>query len=141
MSKKDESLAVPAGLYRVAGLSGAELLGEARTRGWQTAHLNATNVGDKAGFLRLAQRALNLPTYFGHNWDAFEEVLRDLPPAPGYLLYLEEPSHFARNRPHDWAKALALLTDVAEFYSQRGTPFYVLLGRTRGAAPHLPLLD
>jgi hypothetical protein len=133
--------AVPSGLYRVAGLSGAELLGEAQRRGWRTAHLNASAVSDKAGFLRLTQRVLQLPGYMGSNWDALEEVLRDLPSAPGYLFFLEEPSLFARNNPKEWAKALAVFSEAASFYSERGTPFYLLLARTRGAGPHLPLLD
>lgn len=133
-------LAGESGVYRLAGLSGADVLAEVRRMGWRTAHLNAADVGDKASFLHAAQRALDLPGYFGHNWDAFDECLRDLPAADGYMIFIEQPAHFARSRPQEWAVALSVLHDAVEFYRERGTPFYVLLGRTRGAAPHVPIL-
>lgn len=129
-----------AGVYRVAGLSAAQAMDAARAWNWRSGHLNATSVDSKAGFLRAAAGALEFPRYFGHNWDGFEECLRDLPAAEGYLLYISEPSLFARRQPREWATALSILADVADFWRKQGKPFYVLLQRTRGAAPQLPLL-
>lgn len=141
-----------AGIYRVAGLSAAQAMEAARAWNWRTAHLNATTVDSKASFLRAAAGAMAFPAYFGHNWDAFEECLRDLPlgasaldaaatgAADGYLLFIDEPALFARSRPRDWATALSILAEVVNFWRAQGVPFYVLLHRTRGAAPRIPLL-
>ena len=55
----------------------------------------------RAAFFREAARALEFPAYFGHNWDAFLDCLRDLDrPAlivvhADELLVDEDPRQFA----------------------------------------------
>lgn len=44
--------------------------------------LDTRDAGDKATFLAACARDLAFPDYFGGNWDAFEECLRDLTGAP-----------------------------------------------------------
>ncbi len=39
--------------------------------------LDTRTAADKASFLAACARDLRFPEYFGHNWDAFEECLRD----------------------------------------------------------------
>lgn len=134
-------LVAESGLYRVAGWSAAEFVKHVQAMGWRAAHINAAAIDSKAGFLAAAGRALQLPAWFGHNWDAFEECLRDLPDAEGYLICIEEPANFARSRPHEWRIALSILREAADFWSKRNKPFYVLLTRTRGAAPAIPLIS
>lgn len=128
------------GVYRITGMSATEALAAARRRHWQGAHINAATVRGKADFLTAAARGLHLPSYFGKNWDAFEECIRDLPPAEGYLVWIEDPALFARSRPQEWKTALSILRDAATFWQAQGRPFYVLLQNTRGSAPDLPLL-
>lgn len=42
---------------------------------------------DKTGFLSACARDLHFPDYFGGNWDAFEECLRDLPAGPTLIVW------------------------------------------------------
>ena len=41
-------------------------------------HLDGTKITDKQSFLKEIAIALKLPDWFGHNWDALEDCLRDL---------------------------------------------------------------
>ncbi|MDF8263078.1 barstar family protein [Luteipulveratus flavus] len=55
-------------------------------RGWRVLHLDTTGVTDKAGLLAAAERDLELPDWFGHNWDALADSLSDLVDDRGVLL-------------------------------------------------------
>jgi len=46
--------------------------------GFVISTLEGSGVRDEASFFREAARALPLPAYFGHNWDALDECLHDL---------------------------------------------------------------
>jgi RNAse (barnase) inhibitor barstar len=45
--------------------------------GWNFVLLDTTSVSDKAGFLDVCATALDLPRWFGRNWDALVDSLRD----------------------------------------------------------------
>lgn len=49
--------------------------------------LDTRDAGDKAAFLTACARDLRFPDYFGGNWDAFEECLRDLPARPTLIVW------------------------------------------------------
>ena len=114
----------------------------AAARGWRFFHLYGAAVFDKRTFLAACQSALTLPSYFGHNWDAFEETINDFSwaPAGGYVLLYDRVANFGANRPAEWAVALDILRSAAISWGQRGTPFYVLLRHTGGYATSAPLL-
>jgi RNAse (barnase) inhibitor barstar len=85
--------------------------------------------------------ALQFPGYFGENWDALDECLRDLddwiPRQAGYVLVVTEPMEVLRDRPADfkilvrvlgsavteWAKAIGL----GESWDRPAVPFNVAL--------------
>lgn len=54
-----------------------------REAGWRVVELTLTEPTDKAALLRALQTAFALPEWFGHNWDALADVLRDVRPAEG----------------------------------------------------------
>jgi RNAse (barnase) inhibitor barstar len=41
-------------------------------------HLDGSGIGSKETFLDAVSAALTFPDYFGHNWDALDECLRDI---------------------------------------------------------------
>jgi hypothetical protein len=94
------------------------------------------------GFLAGVARALQFPDYFGDNWDAFEECIRDLEwlPARGYVLVLNGYDRFARSDPKSWKIGLDILEEAVSTWSRTATPMYVLLQGSRGGAPGVSAL-
>ena len=132
------------GVYRCEANIWPDLLGAAAAlQGWRFYYLNGATIFDKRSFLSACQAALHLPAYFGHNWDAFEETIRDLAwaPADGYLILYDRVANFAANRPDEWAIALDILRSAADEWARQGTPFYVLLRHSGGGTAGVPLLQ
>jgi hypothetical protein len=132
------------GVYRFAdSLSAQDALGRIARRGWRGWHLPGHLIEGKTSFLATCSQIMGFPAYFGRNWDAFEECITDLSWASstGYLLLYDELAHFALAEPDQWQIALGILRDAADFWRRRDTPFFVLLRRTRGAAPDSPFLS
>ncbi|HEX5503934.1 MAG TPA: barstar family protein [Thermomicrobiales bacterium] len=104
--------------------------------------LDGGGVVDKAGFLRACAGALALPGYFGRNWDALEECLRDLSwaPAPGYVILYDRAAPFIRHAPADWAVALAVFASAAAHWRGEATSFAVLLRRAGDLGAAIPFL-
>jgi hypothetical protein len=64
--------------------------------------LDAGAIGTKEEMMRALAGALKFPDYFGHNWDAVAECLRDLPDrasGDGYVLFLQDGFSLWRNVP------------------------------------------
>lgn len=71
----------PVGVYATAldGVLPGTTVAALRHRGAAVRHLDTTGVRTKEGFLSCCADDLELPTWFGRNWDALVDVLRDLP--------------------------------------------------------------
>jgi hypothetical protein len=141
MSYKAEALfagAVAPGVYRTDLRTSAATLGRtAEHHGWQAFHLDGRELATKAEFLEASARALRFPSYFGQNWDAFEESLNDMSwaPAQGYLVVFDGAGQFARTQPDEFAVALGILRESVRRWQAQGTPLIVLLrgaGRAAG---------
>ncbi|MFM9844765.1 MAG: barstar family protein [Dongiaceae bacterium] len=64
--------------------------------------MDAGAIGSKGELMRALAAALKFPDYFGHNWDAVAECLRDLPdrtPGDGYVLFLLDGLNLWRAAP------------------------------------------
>jgi RNAse (barnase) inhibitor barstar len=82
---------------------------------------------DRQLFAFLAE-ALGFPEYFGMNWDALDESLRDLSwvPGTGYVLFVD---HAARFWERGYRTAGALVETwlaAAEEWSREGIPFHLV---------------
>ncbi len=86
-------------------------------------------VTDKAQFLTLCKTQMKLPAYFGENWDALADCLRDFEwlKSKGYVLHLSGGEKFARAAADDYHTALAVLGEAADFWKRKGTPFLVFV--------------
>ncbi len=82
---------------------------------------------DKASLLECFARALRFPDWFGHNWDAFDDCLRDLSwlPAQGYVLILEHAPDARARCGEDCAIALDILAEAAAIWRDESVPFWV----------------
>ena len=122
--------AYPPGVYRFAARAQATpILATITDWGWYAGYINGRYVTNKQTFLNTAGQALAFPTYYGRNWDAFEEMVRDLSwlKAAGYVVLYDEPYRFADNWADEWQTALSILKGASAFWQQEGIPFYVLL--------------
>ena len=116
------------GVYRAA-TSVVHLREQAKKIGlvWLDLPLNA--VSNKKQFLDVCARQLKLPAYFGANWDALADCVRDFNwlKGAGFVLHIAGHGNFAKAAPDDYQTALAVLAEAALFWKEKGTPFVVLV--------------
>lgn len=122
-------------------------LAAADEAGWTTLRLDLDGVGSKAELLRRCGDALRAPEWFGGNWDALADVLRDLswlPPAPGRLVAITSWHDYARDRPGEWATLREILRQAVDFWRGAGegdgddgvVPLAVVLADRPGGEDH-----
>jgi barstar (barnase inhibitor) len=131
------------GLYVVASLPfAASLLAEAAADGLTTARIDLSRVTTKAAFLAEFARRLDFPDYFGHNWDAFDDCLRDLAwqPSPGHAFLIVAFDRFASAAPADWRIALDVFQSATEEWRRAGKPLYDVMQGSPAATPGVPAL-
>jgi hypothetical protein len=113
-----------------------ELCHEAGQAGWQCYCVDGLAVHDKASFLSAIAGALRFPSYFGHNWDAFEECLNDLSwestaSSKGFVILFDKAGGFAHAHPDDWATARSIFTDAARAWKKNGRPMLIFVRGVR----------
>jgi hypothetical protein len=88
----------------------------------------------KAGLLGECARVLDFPSYFGKNWDAFEECLTDLQwlPAPGYLFVITEAEQVLPDHDEEYESFITILEESGKVWAveqdvRPEIPFHVLL--------------
>jgi hypothetical protein len=122
--------AMPPAVYRLINHARPDpILATITDWGWYAGYINGKFVNDKETFLHAAGQALAFPSYYGHNWDAFEEMVKDLSWAasPGYVLLYDDVYHFASAQPEQWQIALSILQSATAHWQSEKVPFYVLL--------------
>ncbi|MBA2253231.1 MAG: barstar family protein [Nitrospirales bacterium] len=88
----------------------------------------------KAGLLGEFARVLDFPSYFGKNWDAFEECLTDLQwlPAPGYLFVMTDAEQVLPDHDEEYETFIKILEESGKVWGSEQDvrpeiPFHVLL--------------
>ncbi|MBK8050305.1 MAG: barstar family protein [Anaerolineales bacterium] len=133
--------AAPAGVYVLTSRAKVDSVRDAvEEQGWRFFHLDGTTIQDKLSFLAATRAALELPSYTGHNWDAFEETINELSwaPAPGYVVLYDNAANFAEAQPEQWDTALSILQAASANWAAAGTPMVVLLRNAGRSVPDLP---
>lgn len=94
---------------------------------WREVNLSA--VRDKAGLLAESARALDFPSSFGGNWDAWADSLQDLSWLnwTRLVIYLRGAGGVSTAAPAEWRTALDILGDAANYWSTRGRTLLVLV--------------
>ncbi|MFE9636051.1 barstar family protein [Streptomyces sp. NPDC006463] len=115
----------------------APALAAAEAAGWTTVRLDLDGVRGKAGLMRRCGDALRLPEWFGGNWDALADALRDLswlPDTAGRLVAVTSWRGYAAERPDDWETLLEILEEAVDFWrGQDGAPPLTVLLAEPGA--------
>ncbi len=123
------------GVY-AAPAATASLHAAARAAGFAWFELDLQEVRTKPELLALCQKVFDLPSMFGHNWDALADSIADFSwrPAPGYVVLVRHGGAFARTSPEDFATALEILAAAATYWAGKRRVFVALLDDdTRGA--------
>ena len=127
---RTRSGALPPGVvWLPPSFTAADVASEAAERGFATFVVDAHELLGKTEFIAAVMTAVGAPTDVGHNWDALEEVLRDLSWAtsPGFVLLLIGTSEFAASFPSSWAIAVDVFRMASSAWASRGRPFYTVI--------------
>ena len=93
-------------------------------------HLDGKKINSKQTFLKQAAEAMEFPTYFGANWDAFDECITDLTwcPAQRYVILYDHADIFAQAEPTQYQIALDILNSAKEYWEANNIPlkFFVI---------------
>ena len=117
------------GVYRVPARIAA-LRKAAGTAGLAWIDLPLHAVVDRKQFFKMCATQLKLPTYFGGNWDALADCVRDFSWLSGWkgcVLHLSGSEKFAKASADDYQTALAVLAQAADFWKGKGMPFLVFV--------------
>ncbi len=131
------------GIYRFHSYAPPQHIRQTVERlGWRYFYLDGRQIIDQTSFLRTCTSAMDLPDFFGTNWEDFAALLIDLEwaPALGYVILYDVTSHFAESCPEHWELALTTFQAAALEWKAAGKPFYVLLRDADAVATSLPVL-
>ena len=131
------------GIYQLTSRAKPEsIVDEVTDQGWRAFYVDGAAVMDKASFLDAFAVALDFPSYFGQNWDAFEECLTEMTWAPGtgYVILWDDVANFADAAPEQWETAQAIFNQAADYWQARDVPFYLLVRGTRHYGREIPNL-
>jgi RNAse (barnase) inhibitor barstar len=91
-----------------------------------------TELANKKELLRALASALKFPDYFGNNWDALDECLRDLDWLEEAEIRLEHPD-FTKLPENDFRIYMDILRDAVDCWQEDGSKdLIVSFGETKG---------
>jgi RNAse (barnase) inhibitor barstar len=104
--------------------------------------LDLRKVRGKKGFLARLAKALHCPPYFGMNWDALSDCMRDLSwlNDNGWVVILLNGQEFAAKNQDDFNTAIDVFQTAAEYWRSQAKPFWVLVYGDNDWNPGLPEL-
>jgi hypothetical protein len=99
--------------------------------------LNLARVAGKQEFLAACARKLRFPKWFGGNWDALADCLKER--CADSVINCRNCARFAEGTPDDYATALEVLQDAAASWKEQGKTFLALVdaGPAGAALPRL----
>jgi RNAse (barnase) inhibitor barstar len=118
------------GLYALSGAPRIQALREqCEESGRAFFHLNLEGIDSKERFMDLCAGVFNLPDYFGRNWDALEDCLKDMRwiKADGFVILYENFGALAERATEDFEESMEILSDAAEYWSENDKPMLALL--------------
>lgn len=117
-----------AGTYFVDIRDREALIEGANALGWDVRPVELLGCRDRAAGFEAIADALRFPDWFGGNWDALADCLRDLEwlPAKGYLLLFEHADAWRDAAPDEFKLLLEILDEAARDWSSRDVALWSL---------------
>ena len=121
-------MSIESGIHVVNRNSAAALLREAEAQ-FRVFQLVSDRISSKAALFEKLRQAFGLPDYFGQNWDALEECLRDLPTEQrkGFLTVIDSGEALLGLPERDFQTFISILRSTAHFWASEGVQFAVML--------------
>ena len=118
------------GVYAAPPLTGPLRAAAARA-GLRWFDLDLAGVADRDAFLQRCEAAFSFPGYYGRNWDALHECLRDIADRgePGAIVHWRRGAELAWRAPEAVTTALEVLKDVAAHWGGSSRTFLVVVDR------------
>lgn len=91
--------------------------------------VDLSKVATKEDFLSSVSKTLKFPSYFGMNWDAFEECLTDFEwcTSAGYIIVVQAVEEFSHKVPDEFKIARSIFKSAVKYWKTQKKPFYVIL--------------
>lgn len=115
----------------------AQALREAEQNGFRVFNVDlGPGAGNKQELFGRLKIGLSLPDYFGANWDALEESLRDfeIGQNTGFLLVFGSADALLRLPASDRRTLVSILDEAARFWQTDGVPFSSVFVGSAGLA-------
>ena len=99
--------------------------------GIRVGEVDGAAVHSKQDLMEALSGALELPDYFGGNWDALEEVLRDLGwlEAKGHVVLVESGEELWKRDPELTGMLVRSWIEAAGGWAEKGVPFHLVFAR------------
>ncbi len=107
----------------------AHVLAKAEEDGLTVFDIDISRVNSKQDLLTRIKAGLSLPSYFGANWDALEECLREVAGSPGILLVLRSADALLVLPASDRQILISILSESARFWERERIRFSTVLVR------------
>jgi RNAse (barnase) inhibitor barstar len=93
--------------------------------------INGAEISSKEEFLTRLAREMRFPDYFGNNWDALEECLKDLNwlSANGYIIRFANADKFIKDHLFDFRIFVEIVESVGNYWKGHKIEF-VLIAET-----------
>jgi len=132
------------GVYRLEGHAAKnDLKRLAKQHGLAFFALDGKIIHNKDQFLKQAAAALQFPSYFGGNWDAMADCLTDMEwhGAEEFMIFYGNCDPFALNEPDQFAVALEIFNESAEFWREQDKFMIVLLSGSANILEGVPSIS
>jgi RNAse (barnase) inhibitor barstar len=96
----------------------------------------------KEALLDALAQEMDFPDYFGRNWDALLDCMRDLSwrRSPGYLLLFEHADELLTSSPSDFTTFIEIAHQASNDWRSEGVPFHLVFTGSRTVAETLTAL-
>jgi Barstar (barnase inhibitor) len=118
-----------AGITSLAPEARESLLQAARSTDFNVCEIDLTAIEGENDLFAEFARALSLPDWFGHNWDALADCLMDLSwlEFSGYVLHIQGMDNLADTQPALHATLHEILLDSCLYWQDEGRAFWVFI--------------
>ena len=97
--------------------------------GYFAASIDALKIHSSLDLFDEIAASMNFPEYFGRNWDALDECLRDMEswiPANGYVLFVNNAQVLWESHRHETSSLISSWLFCAEEWSKSEKPFHLV---------------